>query len=123
MRLPRVVLVGDEKQLDGVDTGKPFGQLMKAGMQTAVLDEILRKKDSMLKSAVKSALEGEIKAAIKKLGDNVTEVASEKLAEEAAQRWLALSHSDRDNTGVITPTRALRDRINRIIRDELAAEG
>ena len=123
MRLPRVVLVGDEKQLDGVDAGKPFGQLMKAGMQTAVLDEILRQKDSKLKSAVKSTLEGEIKAAFKKLGDNVTEVASEKLAEEAAQRWLALSHSDRDNTGVIAPTRALRDSINRIIRDELAAEG
>ncbi len=123
MRLPRVVLVGDEKQLDGVDAGRPFGQLMKAGMQTAVLDEILRQKDSRLKSAVKSTLEGEIKAAFKKLGDNVTEIASEKLADEAAQRWLALSHSDRDNTGVIAPTRALRDSINRIIRNELAAEG
>ena len=123
MRLPRVVLVGDEKQLDGVDAGKPFGQLMKAGMQTAVLDEILRQKDTKLKSAVKSTLEGEIKEAFKKLGDNVTEVASEKLAEEGAQRWLALSHSDRDNTGVIAPTRALRDSINRIIRDELAAQG
>ena len=123
MRLPRVVLVGDEKQLDGVDAGKPFGQLMKAGMQTAVLDEILRQKDTNLKSAVKSTLEGEIKAAFKKLGDNVTEIAPEKLADEAAQRWLALSHSDRDNTGVIAPTRALRDSINRIIRDELAAQG
>lgn len=36
MRLPRVVLVGDEKHLDGVDAGKPFGQLMKSGMQAAV---------------------------------------------------------------------------------------
>ena len=48
MRLPRVVLVGDEKQLDRVDAGRPFGQLMKAGMQTAVLDEILRQKDCCL---------------------------------------------------------------------------
>ena len=123
MRLPRVVLVGDEKQLDGVDAGKPFGQLMKAGMQTAVLDEILRQKDAKLKSAVQSTLEGEIKAAFKKLGDNVTEIERDKLAGEAAQRWLARSHSDRDNTGIIAPTRALRDRINRSIRDELLAEG
>ena len=65
MRLPRVVLVGDEKQLDGVDAGKPFGQLMKEGMDTAVLDEIVRQKDATLKSAVVSMLEGEIKAALK----------------------------------------------------------
>ena len=123
MRLPRVVLVGDEKQLDGVDAGKPFAQLMKEGMQTAVLDEILRQKDSRLKSAVKSTLEGEIKAAFEKLGNNVTEVERGKLAEEAAQRWLALSHDGHVESGVIAPTRALRDSINRIIRDRLVADG
>ena len=74
MRLPRVVLVGDEKQLDRVDAGKPFEQLMESGMRTAVMDEILRQKDVKLKSAVVSTLEGEIRAAFKKLGDNVTEI-------------------------------------------------
>ena len=29
--VPRVVLVGDEKQLDAVDAGKPFAQLQRAG--------------------------------------------------------------------------------------------
>ena len=92
-------------------------------MQTAVLDEILRQKDMRLKSAVKSTLEGEIKAAFEKLGENVTEVGREQLAGEAAQRWLARSRPDRDNTGISAPTRALRDRINRSIRQELLAEG
>ena len=32
----RVVLIGDEKQLGAVDAGKPFVQLQKAGMKTAV---------------------------------------------------------------------------------------
>ena len=123
MRLPRVVLVGDEKQLDGVDAGKPFAQLMKAGMTTAVLDEILRQKNAKLKSAVQSTLEGEIKAAFKKLGDNVTEIEREQLAGEAAQRWLALSRDGHEDCGVVAPTRALRDSINRIIRHELLAEG
>ena len=40
LRIPRVVLVGDEKQLDAVDAGKPFAQLQRAGMQTAIMDEI-----------------------------------------------------------------------------------
>ena len=31
LRIPRVVLVGDEKQLDAVDAGKPFGQLQRGG--------------------------------------------------------------------------------------------
>jgi len=47
--LPRVVLVGDEKQLDGVDAGKPFSQLRKAGMATAVMDDILRQKTRVQK--------------------------------------------------------------------------
>ena len=45
LRIPRVVLVGDAKQLDAVDAGKPFAQLQAAGMQTAVMDEIMRQRD------------------------------------------------------------------------------
>ena len=39
IRIPKVVLVGDAKQLDAVDAGKPFAQLQQAGMKTAVMDE------------------------------------------------------------------------------------
>ena len=38
LRIPRVVLVGDKKQLDAVDAGKPFFQLQQEGMKTAVMD-------------------------------------------------------------------------------------
>ena len=31
IRVPRVVLVGDEKQLGAVEAGKPFEQLRRAG--------------------------------------------------------------------------------------------
>ena len=51
LRLPRVVLVGDEKQLDGVEAGKPFAQLKSAGMETAVMDEILRQRDMELQGS------------------------------------------------------------------------
>ena len=49
LRIPRVVLVGDQKQLDAVDAGKPFAQLQRAGMKTAVMDEILRQRDPGLR--------------------------------------------------------------------------
>ena len=44
LRLPRVVLVSDEKQLGAVEMGKPFEQFRQAGMRTAVMDEILRQR-------------------------------------------------------------------------------
>ena len=71
LRIPRVVLVGDEKQLDGVGAGKPFAQLKRAGMQTAVMDEIVRQRDSALKEAVRASLAGEMKTAFAKLGDRI----------------------------------------------------
>ena len=68
LRVPRVVLVGDEKQLGSVEAGKPFEQLRRAGMQTAVMDEILRQRDMELKEAVRAGLAGEVRTAFEKLG-------------------------------------------------------
>ena len=91
LRIPRVVLVGDAKQLDAVDAGKPFAQLQKAGMKTAVMDEIMRQRDPALKEAVEASLAGDVARAFGKLGENVAEVKPDNLAGAAAARWLALS--------------------------------
>ena len=56
LRVPRVVLVGDEKQLDAVDAGKPFAQLQRASMKMATMDEIMRQRDPDLKAAPRQAL-------------------------------------------------------------------
>ena len=74
LRIPRVVLVGDAKQLDAVDAGKPFAQLQAAGMQTATMDEIMRQRDPALKEAVEASLKGDVVRAFEKLGSNVAEV-------------------------------------------------
>ena len=123
LRLPRVVLVGDEKQLDGVEAGKPFAQLKSAGMETAVMDEILRQRDMDLREAVRAGLAGEVKTAFAKLGDRVAQAEPDRIGREAAERWLSLSPEQRERAGVIAPTRALRDQINVTIRDRLIAEG
>ena len=123
LRLPRVVLVGDAKQLDAVDAGKPFAQLQAAGMKTAVMDEILRQRDPALKEAVEASLAGEIGRAFERLGDNVAEVKPDNIAGAVAARWLRLSQHERDNTGVMAPSHALRQAINGHIRERLAREG
>ena len=123
IRIPRVVLVGDAKQLDAVDAGKPFAQLQAAGMQTAVMDEIMRQRDPALKEAVVASLKGEIGKAFDKLGGNVAEVKPDNIAGAVAARWLALSDEARENTGVMAPSHALRQKINGHIRERLAREG
>ena len=123
LRIPRVVLVGDAKQLDAVDAGKPFAQLQAAGMRTAVMDEILRQRDPGLKQAVEASLKGDIGRAFDKLGDNVAEVKPDNIAGAVAARWLALSQDERANTGVMAPSHELRRAINGHIRERLAREG
>ena len=123
LRIPRVVLVGDEKQLGAVEAGKPFEQLRRAGMQTAVMDEILRQRDMELKEAVRAGLAGEVRTAFEKLGNRIAQVGREDIGKETAERWLSLSPEERAATGVIAPTRALRDEINETIRAQLVTEG
>ena len=123
IRIPRVVLVGDRKQLDAVDAGKPFAQLQAAGMTTAVMDEILRQKDADLKAAVRASLAGEIGKAFGKLGGRIAEVNPDNLAGAAAARWLMLSPHERENTGLMAPSHALRTEINGHIRKRLARDG
>ena len=123
LHIPRIVLVGDEKQLDAVDAGKPFAQLQRAGMQTAVMDEILRQRDPALKEAVEASLAGDVRGAFEKLGSNVAEVKADNIAGAVAARWLRLSPEQRENTGVMAPSHALRGAINGHIRERLAREG
>ena len=123
LRIPKLVLVGDAKQLDAVDAGKPFAQLQQAGMKTAVMDEILRQRDPDLKAAVEASLAGEIGKAFDKLGSDVAEVKPGNIAGAVAARWLALSPEVRERTGVMAPSHELREGINAHIRERLAREG
>ena len=123
LRIPKLVLVGDSKQLDAVDAGKPFAQLQAAGMKTAVMDEIMRQRDPDLKAAVEASLAGEIGKAFDKLGSNVAEVNPDNIAGAVAARWLKLSAEERERTGVMAPSHELREGINAHIRERLAREG
>ena len=123
LRIPKLVLVGDSKQLDAVDAGKPFAQLQAAGMKTAVMDEIMRQRDPDLRAAVEASLAGEIGRAFEKLGSNVAEVNPDNIAGAVAARWLKLSAEERERTGVMAPSHELREGINAHIRERLAREG
>ena len=118
----RVLLIGDTRQHQGVDAGKPFEQLQQAGMQTAQLDQIVRQKDPELLRAVEHLSKGEIAAGVDMLQQQgrVTEIADPQQRIEAIAKSYA-AHPE--NTIIVSPDNASRREINQAVRAELQAVG
>lgn len=126
----RIVLVGDTKQLEAVESGKPFYQLQKSGMDTAVMGEIVRQKNIKLKAAVYASINANIHDAFKKIGANIIEpekdsnVSKENaLIKSTSTKWLSLTNEERLNTLVTAPSHIIRKGINDSIRVGLQSEG
>jgi len=118
----RVLLIGDTRQHQGVEAGRPFEQLQQAGMRTAHLDEIVRQKDPALKSAVEALAKGDVSGALDSLykQGRVREVpdAGERVRE------IAKSYVDSpDKTLIVSPDNASRRELNVAVREELKAKG
>ena len=118
----RVLLIGDTRQHQGVDAGKPFEQLVQAGMQTAELDQIIRQKDPELLRAVEHLSRGEIAQGVALLEQQgrVTEITDPQKRIAAIARSYAASP---DNTIIVSPDNASRRAINQAVRAELQTLG
>ena len=124
LRIPRVVLVGDAKQLDAVDAGKPFAQLQAAGHE----DRDDGRDHAPARSGPEGGGRGEPRgrdwACVREASAaNVAEVKPDNIAGAVAARWLALAPETRESTGVMAPSHKLRRAINGHIRERLAREG
>ncbi len=118
----RVLLVGDMRQHQGVEAGRPFEQLQEAGMRTAKLDEIVRQKDPALKSAVEMLATGQVSAAIDALSqqDRVREIPDR----EERICTIAKSYVEGpENTLIVSPDNASRRELNAAVRQELKSTG
>ena len=121
--IARLVLVGDKRQLRGVEAGQPFRQLQQAGMAVVEMDELRRQRDPDLKAAIEEMIEGEPGAALERLGSNLLEIPAEEIAGMAAGLWLRLSPEARAATALLVPTRALRAEVEEAVREGLETEG
>lgn len=120
----RVVLVGDIDQLEGVGAGSPFKLMQTAGMKTATMDDIRRQRDPRLLEAVKKTISGDINAAFENLAGKIHQPGSQMTLETSvANQFLALSPDQRAQTGIVTPTNAVRRNITAEIREALKHEG
>jgi len=118
----RVLLIGDIRQHQGVEAGRPFEQLQEAGMRTAKLNEIVRQKDPALKSAVELLATGQVSAALESLQQHgrVKEIPDR----EERIRAIARSYVESpDKTLIVSPDNASRRELNIAVRQELKANG
>jgi len=118
----RVLLVGDRRQHEAVEAGRPFAQLQDAGMKTVKLEEIVRQKDPQLKQVVEQLARGEVREAIQNLDlqDRVHEIHGHDERIAAIAQEYAKSP---ENTLVISPDNRSRAEINVRIHAELQRGG
>jgi conjugative relaxase-like TrwC/TraI family protein len=118
----RVLLVGDARQHQGVEAGRPFEQLQEAGMRTAKLDQIVRQRDPLLKTEVEMLAKGQIASAIESLRrrGKVNEIADpyERIA-AIARNYVA----NPESTLIISPDNKSRQELNAAVRQELRVNG
>jgi ATP-dependent exoDNAse (exonuclease V) alpha subunit len=118
----RVLFVGDVRQHEAVEAGRPYAQLQEAGMRTARLDEIIRQKDPALKEAVGQLARGEVQEAIANLNSQgrVHEIGdrSERIGEMAREYVRSP-----EKTLVVSPDNESRRELNSQIHRAMQAEG
>ena len=118
----RVLLVGDTRQHEAVESGRPYKQLQEAGMETARLGEILRQRDPALKDAVEQFARGDVHGGIARLEQQgrVHEIVNPQERFNSIAREYSRSP---EGTLVISPDNESRRELNSLIHRELQNRG
>jgi hypothetical protein len=118
----RVLLVGDVRQHEAIDAGRPYHQLQQAGIRTAHLDEIVRQRDPELKVVVEHLSRGDVQRAVEQLDlqGRVHEIGPRR------ERLTAIANEyvkDPQSTLVVSPDNQSRQDLNDVIHRALQREG
>jgi conjugative relaxase-like TrwC/TraI family protein len=118
----RVLLVGDTRQHQAVDAGRPYQQLQESGIAVAKLDDVVRQQDPALKQVVEQLSRGDVRSAIEHLDQQgrVHEIA------DRDRRFSAIAgeyvrHSE--GTLVVSPDNHSRTEINEVIHRAMQSAG
>ena len=122
----RVILVGDTRQLSGVEAGNPFRSLQNAQMQTAYLDRSLRQRILDLKAAVEAIAFGKIVQGFERLdcSNRIAVIPDKKQRlSQIVRDYIALAADERETTIVLAGTNQERLDITLGVREQLKQQG
>ena len=118
----RVLLVGDVRQHEAVEAGRPYHQLQDAGVETVRLDDIVRQQDPALKHVAEHLSRGDVRGAIQQLEQQgrVHEIT------ERSDRLTTIAREyarHPEGTLVVSPDNQSRREINQIIHGLIQTMG
>lgn len=121
----QVVLLGDKHQLNSVAAGKPFEQVTSSGLDTAVMNEIMRQKSNpKLLNSILSIVGNEPSKAFKYLDEKIIEEPNKNARlEYMVDKYLGLSPSEREQHLLLIPDNDTRHTINSMIQQRLIDAG
>lgn len=119
----RMVLLGDTKQTEAIEAGKPFAQLQCNGMQTARISEILRQVDPELKAAVELAADGRVGASLAHIPHVLALQDPSARHQAIVNDYVQLSEPERRETLIVAGTNQARREINHMVRESLGLAG
>lgn len=128
----RVLLVGDFKQHVAVEAGSPFHQLQTEGMNTPIIDQIVRQRNPELRRVVQALSEGNMEQGLQWLGAITyrTPQGVERtgiIQEQDREKRLGMMVKDYaeapDRTLCVAPDNRTRAEINEMIHRELQVQG
>jgi ATP-dependent exoDNAse (exonuclease V) alpha subunit len=118
----RVIFVGDVRQHEPVEAGRPYHQLQLAGLAVARLDHIVRQRDAALKAVVARLARGEVHEAIQDL-DTSGRIYHLPDRNERLNAIATEYARDPERTLVVSPDHESRHAINQRIHEALQATG
>lgn len=120
-RKARVVFLGDDKQFDAIDQGKPLALMKDMGMRSAFIGSSFRQKNTPMYRLVAAARQAKMNTVLSLLGPRIQEYDEDTLAQATAEKWI--NHPQRDKIQIAALDNKSRKAANSFIRSHLIAEG
>jgi hypothetical protein len=122
LKVDRLIMIGDFKQLQSIDAGKAFQLVQSHQPAMAKLDISQRQKTEHMQQVAALSRAGNFREAFDVLGERVQSHGNDYL-EKAAEKWLSLPAEERDATAIYSSGRASRTTLNRLVQESLKQEG
>ena len=115
--MPRIVFIGDPRQMAGVSAGNPHELLGRAGVRTVRLDEIKRQESARHREGILQLNLGRLKEAFSTLRPEIQQVSADQMTSRAIDAWKTTKDP---LTPIIVQTNRQKNEINAAIQSEQA---